>query len=145
MNSEYEIFIFITYIIFVFFKRMFDLYISIKYPDEIEVQSGLGFYLIEFKRGLTYFTLSWLLYMLFFFKLNHNMILLLYVILAGRIYYLLFEEDFIYYFIDKRKTNQKLMRYLDEEGGIINNIIFFVLYLYLITKLVPPNFYKAYI
>ena len=145
MQSEYEIFIFITYIIFVFFKRMLDLYISIKYPSETEVQSGFGFDLIEFKKGLIYFSLVWLLYMLLFFKLNHNMVLLLYLILASILYYLLFEDDFIYYFIDKSKTNQKLMRYLDEQGAIIFNSIFFIIYFYLVNKLIPPNFYKAYI
>ena len=144
MNSESEIFIYITYIIFVFFKRMFDLYISIKYPTEINVQSGFGFDLIEFRKVLAYFSLSWLLYMLFFFKLNHNMIILLYVILASILYYLLFEEDFIYYFIDKSKTNQKIMRYLDKQGAIIINSIFLILYFYLVYTLVPPNFYKVY-
>jgi hypothetical protein len=145
MKYESEIFIYITYIIFVFLKRIYDLYISLKYPTEINVKSGFGFDLIKFRKILAYFSLSWLLYMLFFFQLNRNMILLLYIILASILYYLLFEEDFIYYFIDKSKTNKKLMRYLDQQGAIIVNIVFFILYFYLVYKLVPPNFYKVYI
>jgi hypothetical protein len=145
MQSENEIVIYVSYIIFVFFKRIYDLYISFKYPTEINIKSGFEFDLIEFRKILAYFSLSWLLYMLLFFKLNHNMITLLYVILASILYYLLFEEDFIYYFIDKSKTNQKLMRYLDQQGAIIVNTIFLILYFYLVYKLVPPNFYKAYI
>ena len=145
MNSESEIFIYITYIIFAFFKKMFDLYISIKYPSTIDIKSGFAYDLLQFREGLYYISVSWLLYMLLFFKLNHNMVLLLYVILASGLYHNLFEKNFIYYFIDKSKTNQKLMRYLDEQGAIIFNIIFFIIYFYLVNKLIPPNFYKAYI
>ena len=141
MSSEKELLIYIYYMLYVFFKRIYDLFISIKYPTETSVHSGYGFDLIEFRKILGTISIFWCSYMIVFFKLNTLMKGFLYIILASILYYFLFEVDYIYYFIDKSKTNPKLMRYLDQQGAIIVNIIFFVTYLYVIYRIFPMVFH----
>jgi len=141
MSSEKELLIYIYYMVYIFFKRGYDLFISIKYPTESSVHSGYSFNLIEFRKLLNTISIFWVFYMILFFKLNTFMKGFLYLILANILYYFLFEEDYIYYFINKSKTNPKIMRYLDQQGAIIINSIFLIIYLYVIYRIFPMVFH----
>ena len=141
MSSEKELLIYIYYMVYVFFKRGYDLYISVMYPTETNVQSGFGFDLIEFRKILNTISIIWISYMILFFKLNRLMKGFLYLILANILYYFLFEEDYIYYLIDKNNTNPKVMQYLDQQGAIIVNTVFLVIYFYVIYRIFPMVFH----
>ena len=141
MNSEKELLIFIYYMVYIFFKRMYDLYISFAYPIERNIQYTRGFEQIEFRKIFNTISIFWVSYMILFFKLNAFMKGFLYLILANIIYYFLFEEDYIYYFIDKRKTDPTVMQYLDNQGAKIINVLFLVIYFYVIYRIFPMIFH----
>lgn len=141
MNSEKELLIFIYYMVYIFFKRMYDLYISFAYSIERNIQSTRGFEQIEFRKIFNTISIFWASYMILFLKLNAFMKGFLYLILANIIYYFLFEEDYIYYFIDKRKTDPTVMQYLDNQGAKIINVLFLVIYFYVIYRIFPMIFH----
>lgn len=145
MRENTELLIYVEYMVYIFFKRMYDTYISIKYPEETKINSELAYFLIKFRLVLAYISITWLLLMLIFFKLNTTMRVFLYVILASILFYLLIEQQYIYFFIDKSKTSEyskKVMLELETNGAIIINIIWFSMYFYVVYKIFPMVFNK---
>jgi len=145
MRENTELLIYVEYMVYIFFKRMYDTYISIKYPEETKINSELAYFLIKFRLVLAYISITWLLLMLIFFKLNTTMRVFLYVILASILFYLLIEQQYIYFFIDKSKTSEyskKVMLELETNGAIIVNIIWFSMYFYVVYKIFPMVFNK---
>jgi len=123
-------------------KRFYDLFINIKYTTKTDVKTSFDRSLVSIKKILNMISITWLLYMLIFLKLNSCMTYLLYSILFAISYYFVFEEGYIYYFVDKSKTNKQFMLFLDDQGGIIVSSIFLIIYIYCVYKIVPANFFK---
>ena len=147
MNENTELLIYVQYMVYIFFKRMYDLYISIKYPEETNINSEPAYFLIKLRLVLAYISITWLLLMLIFFKLNTTMTLFLYVILASILFYLLIEQKYLYFIIDEKTTSEytkKILKELQTNGAIIVNIIWFSMYFYVVYKIFPMVFHKLF-
>jgi len=134
MKEEKAFFALIYYIIFIFFKRIFDLVVSIKYPEEENVTER-GIILTRIRLLLSCITTVWILYILFAYKYNTRIYLFILLIESSTLFYFLFEKKIIYNFIDKEKIDQNIIKNIDREGGIILNIIFLIIYSFLMVKL----------
>jgi len=130
----------INYLIFVFFKRIYDFFLSIKYPDAVSVLQEnktitIDTILIDIRTLLSGISITWLLYLVSVYKYNTNIYLLLFFMFCSNIFFFLIERNLIYIFIDKEKIDSKIIYNIDTIGGIIFNIIFLFIYCYLIYKL----------
>jgi len=130
----------INYLIFVFFKRIYDFFLSIKYPDAVSVLQEnktitIDTILIDIRTLLSGISITWLLYLVSVYKYNTNIYLLLFFMFCSNIFFFLIERNLIYIFIDKEKIDSKIIYKLDTIGGMIINIIFLFIYCYLIYKL----------
>jgi hypothetical protein len=143
MKSEDQLLIYVAYLVFIFIKRIYDLFISIKYPQENIITSGIGYYLVTFRTILAYISITWLLSMLIFFKLNTYMSLFLYFILFSILFYLLIEKNYIKYIIGQHKSSEETLNHLknlDTNGAIVINIVWFTMYIYVVYKIFPMVF-----
>jgi hypothetical protein len=145
MKENTELLIYVEYMVYIFFKRIYDLYISVKYPQETNTDTKFAYFLIKLRVLLAYISITWLLLMLIFFRLNTTMRLFLYVILSSILFYLLIEQQYIYFFIDKTDASEhtkEIILDLETHGAIIVNIIWFSMYFYVMYKIFPMAFNK---
>jgi len=113
----------INYLIFVFFKRIYDFFLSIKYPDAVSVLQEnktitIDTILIDIRTLLSGISITWLLYLVSVYKYNTNIYLLLFFMFCSNIFFFLIERNLIYIFIDKEKIDSKIIYKIDTIGGI---------------------------
>lgn len=141
MTPHKELEIFISYMVYIFLKRIYDLYISVKYPNEEIVTNASDKTMIYLRELFNVISIIWISYMIICFKLNPLMKGFLYIIWLNVIYYFLFEREFVYLFINKEKTNNNVMDFLKEKGSVAVNTLFLITYLYVIYKLFLTAYY----
>jgi len=144
MKEEKAFTALIYYIVFIFFKKIFDLFISITYPDQetilyennnVEIKKII----IRLRTFFSLLSLFWLIYLVKSYKFNTNIYLILLFIFLSNLFYLLFEKRVIYYIFDKEQIDPTIIETLDLKGGIVINIIYFFIYSYLIYKIFAMN------
>lgn len=141
MKQENALPALIYFIVFIFFKRIYDFTISIMYPEQ-EIYLNKNLNKIEFRKIVIRFrtlfaliALFWLLYLVGVYKYNTTIYLLLFFIFSSNVFYILVEKRIIYLLVDKEKLDEKLISTFDKQGGIVINIIFLAIYSYLMYKL----------
>ena len=145
MKEEKSFTALIYYLVFIFIEKIYDLFISIKYPKQENVLSDhigdveLRKIIIRFRTLFSLISLFWLFYLVKNYKFNTNIYLLFTFIFSSIVFYLLFEKRVIYFIFDKEKLDSKFIDTLDSKGGVIINTIYFFIYFYLMYKLFARN------
>lgn len=142
MNNESTYLLLIYFTIFIFVKSIIDLIVELNFPVYKNTLDNASFFwkaLVKIKDLLNASVIVFILYMLFFVKLNGLIIILLLVCLSTCIEYFLITREYIFLFIENNSNSYKTVKYIDMYFDKIQNLFLFFYTSYLLIKLFAPK------
>jgi len=141
MKEEIAFTALIYFLVFSFFQKIYDLVISVIYPEQQKYldtdlyQIELRKFVIRIRSLFGLISLFWIIYLIRNYKYNTIIYSILFFIFFSNIYYFLFERKVIYWLYDKEQLDSAIINTLDKEGGIVINILYLFVFSYIMYKL----------
>jgi hypothetical protein len=123
-NNVYSILI--IFFIFIAIKKTYDIFIDYKYPtyEYIEKADSSQQYLFTIRNLFSLSSIVFILYIIYFFKLNTFIFTILILFFIQNIMYFLIDKRYIYNFVDKENLNMNLIILIDKVfNGSLNLIV----------------------
>jgi len=115
MKDQIVYILLIILIIFLFFKKMFELVIDMNFPTYKPPPEGVWGYVVKIRDSISVFSIFFILGILFYMGRHTNKFIttILVLYLLYDILYFLFDWGYIFKFIPKTKSNEDIVKVFD--------------------------------
>ena len=137
MKQDNIYLVLIYFFIYTSIKKIYDVTLDYKFPtyeDKVNAPDSLQF-LFKIRDILATITISYVLYILFTFKVNIFILSILLFFFTHNILYFVVDRRYIYNFIDEKYIDMETIIFIDGTVNTLTNVLIILFTIYVLTNI----------